>query len=210
MKRAIIYGRTSTKDQSAELQFREMKLYIQSRGWSLVQQVSDTSTGTNLKRPGFQSILSLCRLRKVDVVFVWKLDRAFRSLRDCINTLQEFSDLGVEFISLKDNLDMTTSAGRLMVHIIAAFAAFEADLIKDRVRAGLDNARSKGKRLGRPPKLNSMEVEKLRNEGFSLSHIALRMGTTKSAVSKTLTKSKQKRAINITPIVHKDPSSKVE
>ncbi len=188
MKKVVTYGRTSTRGQSTELQFREMSLFIRNRDWNLVQQIEDTSTGTNLKRPGFQAALRLCRERKVDVVLVWKLDRAFRSLRDCVNTLQEFSELGVEFISIKDNLDMTTSAGKLMLHIIAAFAAFEADIIKERVNAGLENARAKGIKLGRPPKLNTTEIVCLREQGLSLRQIADRMGTTKGAVSKSLSK----------------------
>lgn len=190
MKRVISYGRTSTRDQSSELQFRELNQYIENRGWRLIRQIEDVATGTNLKRQGFQELLGICRERKVDIVLVWKLDRAFRSLRDCINTLQEFSELGIEFISIKDNLDLTTSAGKLMMHVIAAFAAFEADIIKERVRAGLDNARAKGKRLGRPPTLNYDEIVELREKGLSLRQIAMRMGTTKGAVSKSLSKVK--------------------
>lgn len=195
MKRVILYGRTSTKDQSTELQFREMIEYIKSRGWISVKQIEDTSTGTSLKRPGFQEVMRYCRERKTDVILVWKLDRAFRSLRDCINTLQEFSELNVEFISVKDNLDLTTSAGKLMMHVIAAFASFEADIIKERVRAGIDNARAKGKKLGRPSKINLDEVVRLRKTGLSLSQIANCVGTTKSAVSKTLSKAKPKSDI---------------
>lgn len=210
MKRVILYGRTSTKDQSTELQFREMFEYTKNRGWILIKQIEDTSTGTNLKRPGFQEVMRYCRERKTDVILVWKLDRAFRSLRDCINTLQEFSELNVEFISVKDNLDLTTSAGKLMMHVIAAFASFEADIIKERVRAGIDNARAKGKKLGRPRTIDLEEVIRLRKTGMSLSQIAKKIGTTKSAVSKILSKNSQKIAININSNGYKDSSSKVE
>jgi DNA invertase Pin-like site-specific DNA recombinase len=144
MEKILSYSRISTRGQSTELQFREMSLFIQNRDWNLVQQIENTCTGTNLKRPGFQSALRFCRERKVDVVLVGKLDRALQSLRDSVNTLREFSGLGIEFISIKDNLYMTTSARKLMLHIIAAFAAFEADIIKERVNASLDNAKAKG------------------------------------------------------------------
>lgn len=186
MKRVIIYARVSTKDQSTELQHRELEQYVQSRGWQLINSIEDKATGTNMNRPGFQELIKMCRERKTDVVLSWKLDRCFRSLRDSVNTLQEFSDLGIEFVSLKDNFDMTTAGGRLMFHMVSAFAAFEADLIKARVRAGLDNAVANGKILGRPSKLNHEAVLNLRAQGLSMSQIGKRLGVTKSTVSKTL------------------------
>lgn len=198
MKNVIIYARVSTKDQSTEMQHRELQQYALSRNWTVIKSIEDKSTGTNMDRPGFKELLKMCRERKADVVLCWKLDRMFRSLRDSVNTLQELSDLAVEFISLKDNLDMTTAAGRLMFHMVSAFAAFEADLIKARVRAGLDNARANGKILGRPSKLNSEEIINLRAQGLSLSQIGKRVGAAKSTVSKTLSKISKKQESTIT------------
>lgn len=110
MKKVIIYARVSTKDQSTEIQHRELEQYVQSRGWLLIKSIEDKSTGTNMDRAGFKELMQMCRERKTDIVISWKLDRMFRSLRDSVNTLQEFNDLGVEYISLRDNLDMTTAA----------------------------------------------------------------------------------------------------
>ena len=88
--------------------------------------------------------------RRFDIVLVWKLDRFARSLKHLVEAIAEFESLGVQFVSLRDNLDLTTPSGRLMFHVIGAMAEFEKSLIQERVCAGLRNARAKGKRLGRP------------------------------------------------------------
>ncbi len=154
-RKVCLYLRVSTQDQSTELQKRELLDYIDSRGWRLAELFEDKISGTHTIRPQFQQALNLCRKRGADIFLVWKLDRAFRSLRDCISTISELSDLGVEFVSLRDQgMDLTTSSGRLMMHIVAAFAEFEASILRTRVRAGISNAKAKGIRLGRPPRLN--------------------------------------------------------
>lgn len=104
----------------------------------------DKLTGRNLQRPQFQKILELARAREIDVVVVYKLDRAFRSLSDCVATVSELHELGVEFLSLKDQgMDFTTATGRLLFHLIASFAAFEVDLIKARTKAGIETQKEK-------------------------------------------------------------------
>ncbi|MBT3980056.1 MAG: recombinase family protein [Bacteriovoracaceae bacterium] len=188
MKRAAIYLRVSTEDQSYELQNREILAYISARGWRLVETYEDKASGTNSNRPGFKSLMVAAKYRSFDVLICWKLDRLFRSLKGMVTALQELSDLGVEFISLKDSIDMTTASGKLMTHILASFAEFEAALIKERVKAGLRNAKAKGKTLGRPRTIDADKVIRLRAEGLSLSQIGSRLGVTKSAVSKTLKK----------------------
>jgi DNA invertase Pin-like site-specific DNA recombinase len=112
IKRIALYLRVSTQDQSTELQYGELLKYIEARGLPAPTIYQDKSTGTNGNRPAFKQLMTDIRLRKVDLVICWKLDRLFRSLKDLIATLQEYNELGVEFISLKDNIDMTTSAGR--------------------------------------------------------------------------------------------------
>jgi DNA invertase Pin-like site-specific DNA recombinase len=165
--RVALYLRVSTQDQSTELQSNELLKYIEARGLPDPIIYQDKSTGTNGNRPAFKQLMADIRQRKVDLVICWKLDRLFRSLKDLIATLQEWNELGVEFISLKDNIDLTTSAGRLMLHIIGAFGEFEASLIRERVRAGLANAKAHGKRLGRPPTIDAVHVRKLRAAGLS-------------------------------------------
>ncbi len=108
-------------------------------------------------------------MRKVGVVLTWRLDRFGRSLKHLVNTLDELRSLGVAFCSYHENLDFTTATGQLMFHLLAAFAEFERELIRERVKAGLANARAKGKRLGRPRKaVNVQRIQELRGRGLSL------------------------------------------
>lgn len=187
-QRVALYVRVSTQDQSCELQKRELTAYAEARGWHIAGIYEDKATGTNANRPMLKTLMADARARKVDVLLVWKLDRFARSLKDLLTMLQEISDLGIAFVSFKDQIDMTTAAGRLMMQMIGAFSEFEASLIKERVRAGLANAKAKGKRLGRPTQIDAARASLLRNQGMSLSQIAREMRTTKSGVSKTLRK----------------------
>jgi len=187
-KRCVAYLRVSTQDQSCEIQREEIKNYINYRGWVLIESHEDKATGTNGNRPQLQALLKAAKSRVFDVVVVWKLDRFFRSLKDIVTTLHEFTELGIEFISIKDQIDLTTSSGRLMTHMIAAFAEFEASLIKERVMAGLENAKRKGTILGRPKQIDESLAWQLRQQGFSLNQIAKRIGASKAGVYKTLSK----------------------
>lgn len=188
-KRIGIYLRVSTTGQSTELQRKEIENYLTSRGWLNWTIYEDKFTGTSAARPALKQLLKDAKDQKIDTVICWKMDRFFRSLKDLVTTLQELNDIGVEFISIKDQIDMTTASGRLLTHLLAAFAEFEASLIKERVIAGLVNAKSKGIVLGRPCTIDKDEVLKLRAEGKSLSEIARKLNTTKSGVSKTLSRS---------------------
>lgn len=198
-KRVAVYLRVSTQDQSTELQRRDLLAYVEARGWQIHAIYEDKATGTNDARPELQRMLREARERRFDVVLVWKLDRLFRSLKGLVVTLQEFSELGIEFVSLRDNIDMSTSSGRLMTHMLAAFAEFERDLIVSRVRAGLASARAKGRRLGRPTTVDRERVHYLRSEGRSLGDIAALLGVSKSGVHKSLAKSTAKTAESIGP-----------
>jgi len=194
-KRIAVYLRVSTADQSTELQSREIKAYIAARGWNDVTIYEDAGkSGTNGNRPELKRLLGDVKQRKVDLVICWKLDRLFRSLKDLVATLQEWTELGVEFISLKDQIDLTTSTGRLLMHMLGAFAEFEASLIRERVRAGVQNARAKGKRLGRPrnEKRDDSRIFQLRAEGKSLGQIALELGVSKGLVQRALATSVSK------------------
>lgn len=183
-----IYLRVSTSDQDTSLQARELHDFVRARGWIVVGTFEDKATGTNDRRPQLRALMEQARARRFDVVLVWKLDRWARSLKDLVTSLQELQDLGVQFVSLKDSIDMTTPMGRLMTHILAAFAEFEASVIRMRVRAGLENARHRGQRLGRPPRLDPFRVLEMRRHGLSLGAIGKQLGVTKSAVSKTLSR----------------------
>jgi len=150
--RCAFYVRVSTNNgqQNPEVQLNDMRPFAESREWSLVGEYVDHCTGSKESRPELNRLLADARQRKFDVIVVWKLDRFARSLKHLVTALAEFESLGVQFVSLKDNLDLTTASGRLMFQIIGAMSEFERSLIQERVRAGLRNARAKGKRLGRP------------------------------------------------------------
>ncbi len=144
IKRVGIYLRVSTLDQDTALQLRDLMEYVQARGWQVFRIYEDKITGTHANRKMLKELQADARQRKFDILLVWKLDRIFRSLKDCINGLQEFADLGVEFVSLKDTgIDMTTPSGKLLLHILAAFAEFEASIIRMRVKE-LDTLRLLG------------------------------------------------------------------
>jgi DNA invertase Pin-like site-specific DNA recombinase len=187
-KRVAIYARVSTsRDQKPEVQIDELRRYCQARGWEVVGEIVDRGySGKTDQRPGFKELMVLARTRKIDIVVVVKLDRLFRSLKHIVLTTQEFKDLGVQFVSLRDQIDMTTSAGQLMLHLLAAMAEFELSLGRERTMAGLDHARSKGKRLGRPPTSNVEGIKNLRTAGMSFRNIMKELGCSMGAVNRAL------------------------
>lgn len=187
--RVAIYVRVSTTDQTCDLQKRELEDYIAARGWLQPKLYEDHGfTGTNGNRTALKQLLSDVRQRKLDVVCCWKMDRLFRSLKDLIVTIQGFDELGVTFVSLKDQVDLSTSTGRLMMQVVGAFSEFEASLIRERVRAGLANARARGKTLGRPITRNDSKILTLRNQGVSIRSIARTLHTSPSSVQRSIAK----------------------
>jgi DNA invertase Pin-like site-specific DNA recombinase len=151
-QRCGLYARVSTfNGQDPEMQLRELRQFAAARGWEIVEEFVDQGiSGSKDRRPALDRLMAAARSRKIDIIAVWKLDRFARSLKHLVNALAEFESLGIAFVSLKDNVDLTTASGRLMFQIIGAMAEFERSLIQERVRAGLRNAVAKGKRLGRP------------------------------------------------------------
>lgn len=188
--RVGVYLRVSTLDQSTEAQKRDLLAYIEARGWRNEAIFEDKATGMNSNRPGFKELMTAVRQRKVDVVLVWSLSRVGRSLKDLVLTLQEITELGVGFVSLKESLDLTTSTGRLMAGILSCFAAWEGDVIRERVRAGVANARAKGKRLGRPKVRDDEVIRALRAQGLSIRQIAAQAGTSTTSVQRALSVNK--------------------
>ena len=151
--KAAIYARVSTTNhgQDVSMQTRELREYCQRRGFEIVGEYTDVGiSGSKDSRPELNRLMADAKQRRFDAVCVWKPDRFGRSLRHLVNALADLESLGVSFISIKDNLDLSTPSGRLMFQIIGAMAEFERALIQERVKAGLRNARAKGKTLGRP------------------------------------------------------------
>jgi DNA invertase Pin-like site-specific DNA recombinase len=151
--KVAIYARVSTTNhgQDAGLQTREQHQFAEARGWKVFDDYVDQGvSGSKDSRPELNRLMADARRRKFDIVLVWKLDRFGRSLRHLVNALAEFESLGIAFVSLSDNLDLSIASGRLMFNIIGAMAEFERELIRERVKAGMKNAKAKGARIGRP------------------------------------------------------------
>src|SRR5437588_948247 len=166
--RVALYARVSTSNgqQDPEMQLRELREYAKHRELTIVGEYIDKMTGSKDSRPALNRLMADASQRKFDAVLVWKLDRFGRSLRHLVNALAELEAMGLTFISLRDNLDLSTPSGRLMFQIIGAMAEFERSLIQERVKAGLRNARAKGKRLGRPrADVDQSQVTSLRDSG---------------------------------------------
>ena len=161
-----LYARVSSNDQQTiPMQIRAMHEYASKRGWTVAVQVKEVGSGAS-QRQLREELLAAARRREIDAVLVWRWGR---SLPDLVTTLEELNHLGVGFVSLTEALDLTTPTGRALAGLLSVFAAFERDVLRERVRAGLAEARLMGKRLGRPLSagLQSKQVRKLHRAGLS-------------------------------------------
>jgi putative DNA-invertase from lambdoid prophage Rac len=186
--RVGLYARVSTEDQQTiPLQIRAMREYAARRGWAVTMQIKEVGSGAS-QRELREKLLEAARRREIDVVLVWRLDRWGRSVTDLLATLQELEHLGVGFVSLTEALDLTTPAGRAMAGLLAVFAEFEREILRERVRAGLAQARQNGQRLGRPvtAALHAEQVRKLYRAGLSKSEIARRLEIGRTSVRRIL------------------------
>lgn len=148
--RACLYGRVSTEDQSESMQTREMLEMCRRRTWTVTQFADHGWSGAKERRPELDRMLALCRKRKFDVVVVYRFDRFARSMRQLVNALSEFDALGIQFVSVHEQIDTTTPQGRLVFGIFAAIAEFERALIGERTRSGMADAKARGVHIGRP------------------------------------------------------------
>ncbi len=177
--RAAIYARVSTNNgQDPTVQTRELEEYCQRRGWKVAGQYIDIGiSGAKEKRPELSRLMADAHRRKFDAVIVWKFDRFARSVSHLLRALETFKALGIEFVSLSEQMDTSTPTGKMVFTVLGAVAELERSLIAERVRAGLRNARAKGKRLGRPrKKLDPQRVRRLRTSGHSWPVIAKMLG----------------------------------
>ena len=187
--RTAVYARVSTVNgQSPEMQLAELREYASRRGWEVFGEYVDLGiSGSKESRPELNRLMADAHRRHFDTVLCWKVDRFGRSLKHLVNALADLDSYGVAFVSLRDNLDLSTPSGRLMFQIIGAMAEFERSLIQERVRAGLRNAKLKGKTLGRPPlSLDASRIERLRSSGASIRAISVQMGVSPATVHKAL------------------------
>ena len=186
--RVGIYARVSTKDQSCEMQLRDLRAYCVARSFSSVTEYVDVGqSGAKDSRPELNRLMDDTRKRKLDVVLVWRFDRFARSTKHLLTALDEFRSAGIQFISYQENMDTGSPLGQALFTIVAAVAQLERDLIRERVTAGIRNARAAGKQLGRPTRIvDRDEILRLRAAGASVREIAAKLGIGYGTVRKRL------------------------
>jgi DNA invertase Pin-like site-specific DNA recombinase len=178
--RAAIYARVSTTNhgQDVSLQTRELRQFADARGWQVVDEYVDVGiSGSKDSRPELNRLVVDAHKRRFDIVCVWRFDRFARSVSHLLQALETFKALGIEFVSFSEQMDTTTPAGKMVFTVLGAVAELERSLIVERVRAGLRNARAKGKILGRPRKVvDAGRIASLRAQGRTLRAIASELG----------------------------------
>lgn len=190
--RVALYCRVSTEEQkkknSVEMQLLDLRKYCEQRDFSIHKEYSDEAvSGTKDRRPALDALMEDARKRKFDVVLVWRFDRFARSTKHLITALEEFRHLGIDFISYQENIDTSSPLGKAIFTIVSAVAELERNIAIERVRAGLANAKAKGKQLGRPPvQVDMARVVELKHQGLSQRAIGAQLGVDKAIVCKTL------------------------
>jgi DNA invertase Pin-like site-specific DNA recombinase len=188
--RCAIYARVSTVDQDCSMQLDELRRYVKARGWPKGEEYVDTGfSGTKASRPELDRLMRDARVRRVDCIVVWKLDRWGRSLGNLIGSLAELGGLGVRWIATTQNIDTDESnpTGRLLLHIMGAVAEFEREMMRERTLAGLAHARSQGRVGGRPARVfDRYHAKDLRDQGMSWRGIEKELGIAQSSIRKAL------------------------
>lgn len=178
--RAAIYARVSTSNngQSPEMQLREIREFCERCGWSVSEEYVDVgSSGSDEDRAELNRLMADAHRRRFDSIVVWKFDRFARSVSHLLRALETFKAVGIDFVSLSEQVDTSTPTGKMVFTVLGAVAELERSLIAERVRAGIRNARAKGKRLGRPRvAVDASRIAALRAQGHSWGTIHLETG----------------------------------
>lgn len=187
--KAGIYARVSTDEQSLDMQLDELRAYATRQGWEIVEFVDKGVSGAKSKRPGLTECMEAARLKKIDLLLVWKLDRFGRSMKALIDNILLLDLYGVRFVSLLQGIDtdVRNPASRLLIHVLAAVAEFERSMIVDRVRSGMALAKRKGKHCGRPKAIwRRDQAEQLREQGLSWRAIARELDVPETTIRRGL------------------------
>jgi DNA invertase Pin-like site-specific DNA recombinase len=187
VKRAAIYVRVSTSEQHPETQLLDLRQMAKQRGFEIVGEYSDTISGAKSKRPGLDQLMADARRHRFDVVLVAAFDRVARSVRHFLEILDELNQLGIEFVSFRENIDTCGPLGRAIVVIVGAIAELERNLIIERVRAGMRRARLEGRRIGRAPlNIDRAQVVNDRRSGMSLTKVANKHRISRASVCRLM------------------------
>jgi len=186
--RAAIYARVSTSNngQSPEMQLRELREFCERRGWSVAEEYVDVGiSGSKEDRAELNRLMADAHRRRFDAVVVWKFDRFARSVSHLLRALETFKALGIDFVSLSEQVDTSTPNGKMVFTVLGAVAELERSLIAERARAGIRNARAKGKRLGRPRiAVDASRIATLRAQGRSWSTVCREVGVSKGSAQR--------------------------
>ena len=176
--RTAIYARVSTKDQSCDMQMRDLRAYCAACGFTVTREYIDIGqSGAKDSRPELNELMADARKRKFDSILVWRFDRFARSTKHLLLALEEFRSLGIQFVSYQENIDTSSALGQALFTIVSAVAQLERDLIRERVSAGIRNARANGKKFGRPKSgVDRDRILELKAQGHSLRQIATILG----------------------------------
>ncbi|QLY25694.1 recombinase family protein [Bdellovibrio sp. KM01] len=197
--KALIYARVSTShhNQNPQVQIAELKRACEGRGWAIHEEIIDHGySGSTDNRPGLRRLMALVRAKEVDVVVVVKMDRLFRSLKHLVSTLEDFEKIGVKFVALKDNVDYSTPSGRFFVQILGSLGEFERSLLRERTMMGLEHARTKGKKFGRPRIHNDTEIRRLHQEGKTYRQIQNATGAPMGTISRAIKSARKSQLEN--------------
>lgn len=183
-----LYSRVSTDGQDPEVQLQALRAHAVQRGWTIIEEFVDHGySGAKEKRPALDRLMKAAWTGKFQAVLVWRFDRFARSVKHLITALEQFRSLNINFISLQEQFDTSTPIGHAMFTIIGAMAQLERDIIRERVKAGLDRARMMGVRLGRPVSpARPDEATALKQQGLSVPDIAKRLRCSRSTVKRRL------------------------
>ena len=183
-----LYARVSTEGQDPDVQLHALRAHATQRGWTIVEEFVDHGySGAKEKRPALDRMIQAAWTGTFHAVLVWRFDRFARSVKHLLTALEQFRSLKINFMSLQEQFDTSTPIGHVLFTIIGAMAQLERDIIRERVKAGLDRARSRGVRLGRPvAQAKPDEVLALHREGLSLPDIARQLHCSRSTVKRRL------------------------
>ena len=170
MKRCALYARVSTYDQNPGMQLLELRELAQQRGFTIVNEYVDYISGAKAKRPALDQMLAAAHRREFDVLMIWAADRLARSVRHFLEVLDTLNNLGIEFISRREQLDTSGPLGRAVIVIVSAIAELERSLIVERVKAGMRKAKLDGRRIGCAPAPVQVQENKLPMTAAGASH----------------------------------------
>jgi DNA invertase Pin-like site-specific DNA recombinase len=199
-KRAALYARVSTGDQHPETQLYDLREMAQQRGYEVVHVYTDVISGAKSKRPGLDQLLADARRHRFDALFVVAFDRMARSVRHFLEVIDELNHLGVEFISMRENVDTSGPLGRAIVVIVGAIAELERNLIVKRVKAGMRRTKLEGRQIGRAPlDIDREQIVRDRRSGMSLTCVAKKHRISRASVCRLMKDTKAAQQVHVIP-----------